>query len=78
MVVVVFPSPYFVGVIAVTKMSFPFLFSGFISDYTHEYSTIWQILAAGIFAVSILLLILSGKILKKKDKSDAEIITKMN
>ncbi|WMT49168.1 MAG: MFS transporter [Thermoplasmatales archaeon] len=53
-------------------------FSGFISDYTHEYSTIWQILAAGIFAVSILLLIFSGKILKKKDESDAEIITKMN
>lgn len=52
-------------------------FSGYISDYTHNYSTIWQILAAGIFVVSIILFILSRKILEGRDKQESEITTVM-
>jgi predicted MFS family arabinose efflux permease len=52
-------------------------FSGYISDYTHNYSTIWQILAAGIFVVSIILFILSRKILEGREKQESEITTVM-
>ncbi len=52
-------------------------FSGYISDYTHNYSTIWQILAVGIFVVSIILFILSRKILEGREKQESEITTVM-
>ena len=51
--------------------------SGFLSDYTHEYSIMWSSLAAGIFVASILLFVFSGKMRDNTNKTEQETATEM-